>query len=45
MEQYIIVHFLKNIFEFLNEFRELYTDTSKSGEGVGISIIKNNTQS
>jgi len=35
---------LKSILENLNEFKELYTDASKSDDGVGIAIIKNNLQ-
>ena len=41
---YIYKNLLKNILENHNDFQELYTDASKSDEGVGIAIIKNNSQ-
>ncbi|XP_060866918.1 uncharacterized protein LOC132942499 isoform X1 [Metopolophium dirhodum] len=40
----IYKNLLKNTLENQNEFQELYTDASKNDEGVGIAIIKNNSQ-
>ncbi|XP_026819514.1 uncharacterized protein LOC113558217 [Rhopalosiphum maidis] len=41
---YIYKNLLKYVLENQNEFQELYTDAFKSDEGVGIAIIKNNSQ-
>jgi len=41
---YIYKNILKNTLENQNEFQELYTDVSKSDEGIGIVIIKSNSQ-